>query len=131
MPSFSASSKAKLAECHSALQDLFNSVILEYDCTVVCGFRGKEAQNKAFSEGKSKLKWPMGKHNKTPSLAVDVVPFIKGKISWDVKECIKFGQFVLSKAKELNIPIRWGGDFNRDGNPLNDKFADYPHFELI
>ena len=47
---------------------------------IVCGHRNKEDQNKAFAEGKSKLKWPKGKHNKLPSQAVDAAPYISGNI---------------------------------------------------
>ncbi|KKM82716.1 hypothetical protein LCGC14_1316750, partial [marine sediment metagenome] len=33
------------------------------DFTIVCGFRNKRAQEKAFDEGKSEKHWPNSKHN--------------------------------------------------------------------
>ena len=65
--------------------------------------------------------WPNGKHNKKPSLAVDVVPY---PVDWsDIERFIRFGWFVKGLAIGLGIKIRWGGDWKR--------FKDYPHFELV
>jgi peptidoglycan LD-endopeptidase CwlK len=71
MAQFSNISKERLQTCHADLRVLFGHVIQGYDCTIVEGHRGKERQNRAFAEGKSKLKYPQSKHNKYPSLAVD------------------------------------------------------------
>src|SRR5687768_11435850 len=75
MPKFSQASIDKLATCHPDLRVLFNEVIKHFDCTISDGHRGEAAQNKAFDEGKSKLRWPNGNHNKLPSMAVDVYPY--------------------------------------------------------
>lgn len=128
MPIFSEKSKQRLDTCHPDLQKLFNEVIKHIDCSILCGNRGKEDQNKAFIDGKSKLKWPQSKHNSSPSNAIDVVPF---PIDWDDKNRFYFfAGFVLATAKNLNIRVRWGGDWNSDYNFKNENFLDFPHFEL-
>lgn len=120
MPQFSKASKEKLATCHCDLQKLFNEVIKVADCTIIEGHRGKEAQNKAYAEGKSQLKWPQGRHNKIPSEAVDVVPY---PIDWnDIERFKKFALVVKSIAKTLGIKVTHGGDWPR--------FKDWPHWEL-
>lgn len=130
MAKFGKVSLSRLDTCDPRLQHLFLVVVEKYDCAIICGHRNKEDQNKAFAEGKSKLKWPKGKHNTLPSKAVDVAPWINGAISWDYKECEKFGRYVLTVAKELGIKIRWGGDW--DNNPKTpNKFNDLVHFELV
>ena len=53
------------------------------DCSVLCGHRGEEDQNKAYDSGNSKVKWPNGRHNKKPSIAVDVAPY---PIDWKDRE---------------------------------------------
>lgn len=129
MPSFSKKSLEELSSCDERLQKIFNEVVKYYDCTIICGYRDKEAQDKAFHDGKSKLVYPKSKHNMRPSLAVDVVPF---PINWsDKSRFFHFAGFVLGVACYLNIPLRWGGDFNNDKNFSNDTFIDMPHFELI
>jgi peptidoglycan L-alanyl-D-glutamate endopeptidase CwlK len=130
MPKFSKRSKEKLDQCHILLQKIFNEVIKYHDCTVTCGNRNKEEQNKAFAEGFSKLKFPKSKHNQLPSLAVDVVPYINGKITYDMNQVIYFAGFVMCQAAILNIPLRWGGDFNQNNIIGDQKFFDGVHFEL-
>jgi peptidoglycan LD-endopeptidase CwlK len=116
---FSEQSRMKLSECHKDLQTLFNKVIEGYDCTILCGNRGKVEQNKAYEEGKSQLKFPLSKHNKYPSLAVDAAPY---PIDWDnIEEFKKFVAYVKGVAKGLGIDIKCGADFS---------FKDYPHFEV-
>ena len=120
MPSFSKSSLEKLATCHEDLQKLFNEVIKDVDCVIVCGFRNQEDQDKAFADGFSKLKWPHGKHNREPSHAVDVCPF---PIEWDnVQRFEAFAEVVKCKAEELKINVTWGGSWK--------DFPDRPHWEL-
>lgn len=129
MPSFSSTSKKRLSTCDEKLQTLFNEVVKHFDCSVTCGYRGKEEQNKAYKAGNSKKQFPHGKHNKLPSNAVDVAPY---PIDWDDRERFQyFAGFVLGTAKQLGINIRYGGDWDGD-NDLKDnkKFDDLVHFEI-
>ncbi|HXG72575.1 MAG TPA: hypothetical protein VNJ04_18380, partial [Gemmatimonadaceae bacterium] len=54
---------------------MLREAIRYFDFVVVEGHRGKEAQNKAFAKGLSKLPWPKGNHNTNPSTAADCAPF--------------------------------------------------------
>jgi hypothetical protein len=129
MPAFGKSSQDKLATCDPRLQKVFNEVIKYFDCTVIEGHRGEEAQNKAFAEGKSKLKYPQGKHNKTPSLAADVLPY---PIDWnDTNRMRYFAGFVVGIAATMGIKLRWGGDWNQNTELKDNSFNDLPHFELV
>ena len=109
-----------LSQSHKDLQILFNEVIKCRDIAVICGHRGEKEQNKAYEDGFSMLKFPKSKHNKVPSLAVDVVPY---PIDWNnIGRFEELGEFVVQKAKEMNINISWGGNW--------EKFKDYPHYEI-
>lgn len=131
MPHFSVRSIARLSTCDQRLFDLFSEVVKQRDCTVLEGFRSKEVQDKYFAEGKSKLKWPNGKHNTQPlSQAVDVAPYIYKAISWSTNDCIEFAQFVLATAEKMGIELRWGGDWDGDGDRSDQTFNDLVHFEL-
>ena len=126
---FSPESAAKLLTCDMKLQILFNEVISHWDCTIMVGHRNEEDQNEAFRNGFSKQKWPTSKHNKSPSLAVDVAPFpIDFK---DTNRFYYFSGFVMGIAKSLGISIRWGGDWDSDHLVKDEKFLDLVHFELI
>ena len=132
MPRFGKTSKKHLATCHEDLQDLFNEVVKAYDCTVTCGHRGEKDQNKAFKDGRSKVKFPEGRHNSIPSTAVDVYPYPVNMENLD--RMIHFAGFVLGLAKSMEINIKWGRDWNSDWylkDKNKTKFKDYPHFELV
>ena len=130
MPTFSRRSLNHLDTCHFSLQRLFLEVIKERDCTILQGFRGKDDQEKAFNEGKSKAHWGQSKHNYSPSCAVDVMPY---PIDWnDIKGITEFAKYVLSVAKKLDIKIVWGADWDSDGIPWERENweIDGPHYEL-
>lgn len=130
MYSFSESSQAKLDTCHPDLQRLMNEVIKHYDCSIICGHRGEKEQNEAYEKGYSKLRYPKGKHNKIPSLAVDVLPYpFKGYNDRD--QFIFMQGLIKGIATQLGIKIRLGIDFNGDLSFKNDSLFDGPHIELI
>ena len=128
MPRFGRTSKNRLATCHEDLQDLFNEVIKHVDCSILEGHRDKERQNKLYDEKKTKVRYPNGRHNASPSRAVDVVPY---PIDWNDRERFHlFAGFVLGIAKSMEINIRWGGDWNQNFEVDDNQFDDFPHFEL-
>ena len=128
MPRFGRRSKKNLKTCDEDLVFLFGEVVKYFDCSVIEGHRGKKLQNMYFKEGKSKLKFPDGNHNKKPSKAVDVVPYpIDFK---DRERMTYFAGFVKGMAAALGIPIRWGGDWNNNTEVKDNNFDDLPHFEL-
>lgn len=137
MYKFSKRSKDNLATASINLQRLFNEVIKEIDCTVICGHRSPEEQFELFKKGRENknFKWVVvdkskivtnidgrakkSNHNYLPSRAVDVVPY---PLDWnDIAAFKKLGEVVKRKAKELGIKISWGGDWQT--------LKDYPHHE--
>jgi peptidoglycan L-alanyl-D-glutamate endopeptidase CwlK len=134
MPSFSKSSKNKLATCHPDLITLFNEVIKYFDCKVICGRRGKTAQNNAFINGFSKVRYPNSKHNPDPSMAADVIPY---PIDWtDLNRMKFFAGFVLGIAQKLldegkmSHKVISGLDWDADTELKDTTFVDHPHFQL-
>lgn len=102
------------------------------DFSIVCGHRTKEEQDRALAEGKSKVSWPKGKHNFYPSKAMDLCPFVNGKLSWNKLHCCVLAGLVLAVAKMEGVKLRWGGNWNSDGEPITDQaFQDLVHFELV
>jgi peptidoglycan L-alanyl-D-glutamate endopeptidase CwlK len=128
MPYFGRRSKKSLATCDERLQKVFNEVIKHVDCSVIEGHRDEERQNKLYEEGKTKVYWPNGRHNAKPSKAADVVPY---PIDWDDRERFHlFAGFVIGIAKSMGINLRWGGDWDQDWTVMDNKFDDFPHFEI-
>ena len=128
MPKFGRKSKERLNTCENNLQKVFNEVIKHVDCSVLEGHREKDRQNKLFEEGKTKVKYPDGRHNRQPSSAVDVTPY---PVDWkDRERQTLFAGFVIGVASQMGINLRWGGDWDQDFQVVDNRFDDFPHFEL-
>ena len=122
---FSKLSLERLASCHYKLQALMHGVMGQQimDFSILCGHRGKEAQNEAVRKKRSLLCWPHGRHNSTPSLAVDIAAYpIRDFDSINTSETINLAHIVKRTAKLKSIPVFWGGDWTH--------FRDIYHFQL-
>ena len=129
MPRFGKSSRENLATCDKRLQKVFNEVIKHIDCSVLEGHRSQERQDKLYVEGKTKVKFPKGRHNMDPSKAADVTPY---PVNWkDRERQTLFAGFVLGIANSMGITLRWGGDWDRDWKVMDNRFDDFPHFEIV
>ena len=127
--SYSKSSQSKLDGCHPLLRLLFETVIQRVDHTIFTGQRSESEQNRLFNERKSRVRYPNGKHNKTPSEAVDAAPY---PIDWhDRERATLFAGFVLGTAAAMGIELKWGGDWDRDFKVKDNGFDDLWHFELV
>lgn len=136
MAHFGNTSSKRLMTCHPALQELMMRVVKRRDCMVACGHRTAEAQNEAYDKGFSKLKFPDSKHNKTPSMAVDVVPWPE---KWsDVEAFIELAEIIrgewdlMDDEDKKGLKLRWGGNWSTMGHePNTTGFIDLPHWEVI
>ena len=128
MPKFGRKSRERLSSCNEKLQKVFNEVIKHVDCSVLEGHRSKDRQNKLYEEEKTKVKYPDGRHNRQPSSAVDVTPY---PVDWkDRERQTLFAGFVIGVASQMGINLRWGGDWDQDFQVVDNRFDDFPHFEL-
>ncbi len=129
MPTFGEKSRGLLAGCDARLQDICCRAVEIMDFTIITGYRNKEDQDKAFAAGLSKLKWPAGKHNNFPSLAIDIAPYpVDFK---DTSRFILLAGIMLGVAHSKGIKLRWGGDWDGNLNMKDNKFDDLGHFEIV
>ena len=142
MPRYNQTSKDRLITTHPDLILLFNTVIETFDCSILEGLRGEEAQTKYFTDGKSKVEYPNSRHNRSLILgndnvsdAIDAAPY---PIDWDDTERFYyFGGVVMGIASQLfreglmKHRVRFGGDWDGDTEVSDQTFMDLVHFELI
>jgi len=134
---YSARSKDNIETCHPNIQRVLRKVLLKHDHVVLWGFRGQYEQDRAFSEGNSTKKYPHSKHNKMLSKAVDIAPYINGRMvngdqEGDIEQICYFAGYVMAVADEMGVSLSWGGNWDGDEVILTDqKFDDLFHFELI
>lgn len=140
MPKYGARSMVTLGTLHPDLQKIFKTVLgMGYDHSLIEGHRGQSKQDRLFDEGKSKVKFPDGKHNSYPSLAVDAMPYFKDKphIDWEHRPSIfhfagivRGVAFMLFSMGEITHLVRWGGDWDNDFDVREKQWDDSPHYEL-
>ena len=130
---FGRRSRGCLDTVHPALHSLCVEALeaAPFDLTVTCGLRSQADQEKAVREGRSKVHWPRGKHNAPTggvSRAVDIHPY---PIDWkDTRRYYLLAGVMLALAHRRGIALRWGGDWDGDGQLTDQTFNDLPHFEL-
>lgn len=131
---FGTKSEAKLVGVHPHLIAVVRRAleVCEYDFSVIEGTRTVEKQAEYLAAGKS---WTMkSRHIPTPTSfgtvghAVDLYPVGK-PTPWD--RCHNIAAAMFQASKELGFPIRWGGDWDMDGDSKDEKSYDGPHFELL
>jgi len=129
MPTLDRASALRLAKAHPLLRKLFDEVARRVDIIILDSQRGRAAQELAYRSKRSKARFGQSAHNWTPAIALDVCP---KPIDWkDTKPFVRLArEIVLPLSVELNIPVRWGGDFDMDGRSDDEKFFDAPHWEL-
>ena len=151
MPKFGRQSKKRLETCHLDLQRVLHVVIEYYDFTVLVGYRSPERQKILYDAGRSKVQ--TSKHNENPSLAVDIAPW---PIRWadfpygsleqiqsieDLRrDCEAWardlGRFyflagrIMTLAESQGVKLRWGGDWDGDGDFRDQTLQDLVHFEI-
>ena len=127
MARFGKRSQERLQTLRPEMVEVLKEVIKVYDFSVLETTRDKETQDRYFKEGKSKLKFPKSLHNRYPSDAVDIAPY---PIEWhDLNRFFYLAGLIISTGYSMGINIRWGGDWNSNGDFTDQTFNDLPHFE--
>ncbi len=115
------------------------------DFSVHDGIRTLEEQQRLVDSGASRTL----KSRHITGHAVDLVPYINGKLRWEWEPIYRITDAVRTAAEELGTPIRWGGAWDRLLTELDDPpedivddysarrrragkraFLDGPHYEL-
>lgn len=155
---FSKSSLERIKSIHPNLIKLANRALdiaglMGKDFSVIEGHRSEMRQQELFEAGFSTTM--DSKHRYLPSLALDFLPWHskEGSISgnslqvthlaekyghtYEMMQGLAMAEFqiiamcFIQAASELDIPITWGGDWNRDSSTFDTKFQDWGHIELL
>lgn len=121
----SEKSLMKLSGAHPDLQKVIKraAAISSIDFTILEVVRTLARQKELVAKGASKtmnsrhLPGPDGK-----SRAVDIAPLDGGQISWAWPLYHKLAPIIKQAAKDVGVPIEWGGDWRT--------FKDGPHWQL-
>lgn len=136
---FGDRSKGNLSGVHPLLVEIATDALENgaQDFTVICGYRDKAGQEAAQRAGTTKVAYPNSAHNQTKdgkprSIAIDVIPypFTNWKDPAMLRGWKAIADAMMTAATKRGVMLRWGGDFNRDGDKTTKDAWDKPHFEL-
>jgi len=117
-------SQERLRGVNSQLVNILFELVKIMDITVLEGVRTQERQDKLVAEGKSKTKF--SKH--ITGQAVDLAPY---PIDWEDRDRFHYmGGMLRGIAKQMGVDVRWGGDWDSDGETKDNNFDDLVHIEL-
>jgi peptidoglycan L-alanyl-D-glutamate endopeptidase CwlK len=120
-------------------------ILTAQDFGVHDGIRTVEEQQRLVASGASQT---MNSRHLTGH-AVDLVPFVNGKLRWEWSPIFVIADAVRVAARELKVPLRWGGAWDVDFTASDESpedlvsgyvarrkkngqraFIDGPHYEL-
>lgn len=102
---------------------------------VVEGLRTVQRQQELYAQGRTKpgkiVTWTLNSKH-IDGKAVDLAPAKQdGSIDWnDISAFDAIAKAMFAAASFLEYRIRWGADWDSDGNPRERGETDSPHFEL-
>ncbi len=116
----SAKSLLRLEGVHPDLVKVVHRAIQNsnVDFAVLEGLRTPERQQQLVKSGASLTL----KSRHLTGHAVDLGAIVGGQVRWDWPLYYKISEVMKDAARDLKIPITWGGDWTM--------FKDGPHFEL-
>ena len=126
MPAFGTRSKERLRGVDTRLRNVLNEVVKFYDITILEGMRTEDRQRELVAKGASKTM----KSKHIEGKAVDIAPYPVP--DWKNKDqFVYMAGRVMQEADNQKIPVRWGGNWDRDNEVVTDqKFDDLVHFEI-
>jgi peptidoglycan L-alanyl-D-glutamate endopeptidase CwlK len=120
----------------------------EQDFSVFEGLRTLERQRKLVASGASRT---LDSYHLTGE-AVDLVPYVDGRVQWQMPLCIKIARVMLQASRDLAVPLVWGAVWDRELGSLDPEelelaiedytqrfrgknsrppLIDGPHFQLV
>jgi len=125
MYKFGKRSRQRLKGVDTRLINVLNELIKMMDVTIIEGVRTKERQAELLKQGATKVKYSKHMEGK----AVDLAPY---PIDWENRDGFYYmGGMIRGIAKQLNLRIRFGGDWDSDGDTKNNNFDDLVHIEIL
>lgn len=135
MRKWSDKSQAVYDTLDPRLQDVCDYILHEVaDISLVCGHRTQKEQNEAYyaEPPRSKLPWPKSKHNTLPSLALDFQPYPYPARQEKLWAALAYVAGSMKEyARRKGFKMRWGGDWDGDGDLTDQNFDDLFHVEIV
>jgi|TARA_Y100000310_G_scaffold7110_1_gene7838 peptidoglycan L-alanyl-D-glutamate endopeptidase CwlK len=124
MPRFGKRSRERLKGVDARLVNVLNELIKIMDVTIIEGVRSAERQAELLEKGATKVKYSRHMEGK----AVDLAPY---PIDWNNRDGFYYmGGMIRGIAQQMGLKVRFGGDWDSDGDTKDNSFDDLVHVEI-
>tara|TARA_R100000995_G_C3472466_1_gene119045 strand:+ start:380 stop:760 length:381 start_codon:yes stop_codon:yes gene_type:complete len=125
MYKFGKRSRERLKGVDARLINVLNELIKMMDVTIIEGVRTAKRQEELLAKGATKVKYSKHMEGK----AVDLAPY---PIKWDDRDGFYYmGGMIRGIAQQLGYKVRFGGDWDSDGDTRDNSFDDLVHVEIL
>ena len=94
------------------------------DVTIIEGVRTAKRQEELLKKGATKVRYSKHMDGK----AVDLAPY---PVDWKDRDRFHYmGGMIRGIGKQLGVNVRWGGDWDSDGEVKDNGFDDLVHVEI-
>ena len=125
MPRFGKRSRSRLKGVDTKLVNVLNELIKIMDVTIIEGVRSAERQAELLEKGATKVKYSRHMEGK----AVDLSPY---PIDWNNRDGFYYmGGMIRGIAHQMGLKVRFGGDWDSDGDTKDNSFDDLGHVEIL
>ena len=130
MRRWSSNSKEVWDTLDPRLQYVVNELLVKMDVSLLKGHRSEEEQDALYPKF-TKVRWPDSKHNTLPSHACDLQPYPLPTNPLELWAALGYMAGLATLiAERQGIYLRWGGDWDRDGDLTDNNFDDLFHLEI-
>tara|TARA_R100000742_G_C4272134_1_gene91235 strand:+ start:893 stop:1273 length:381 start_codon:yes stop_codon:yes gene_type:complete len=124
MYKFGRRSRERLKGVDVRLVNVLNELIKMMDVTIIEGLRSAERQEELLAKGATKVRYSKHMEGK----AVDLSPY---PIDWENRDGFYYmGGMIRGIAKQMGVNVRFGGDWDSDGDTKDNSFDDLVHVEI-
>ena len=128
MYKFGKRSKSRLKGIDPRLREVLDELIKIMDVTIIEGVRSTEKQQEYFKKGKRKIDGIKKKGQHQIGKAVDLAPY---PIDWNDRDRFYYmGGMLRGIGHMLGYKLRFGGDWDGDGQTKDNSFDDLVHIEI-
>jgi len=113
----------------NAVKDFIYDTPIDFCIIDNGGYRTAKMQKKLYDKGNSKCDGYLTESKHQSGLAVDLVPWLHNKATWDRDSCLYLAGAFMAYCKRMKLPVTGGADWNGDGYLKGDSW-DPCHFEI-
>ena len=126
----SAKSLERLQGVHpdlvAVVQFAIRCSVVDFGIPRTGGVRDRALQSKLVNAGKSGTM----RSRHLSGHAVDIFAFVDGEATWNPTHILKIHEAFEAASNALGVPLRWGGDWDGDGDIREPGENDLVHHEL-